>query len=73
MALYDAFAQTFSRSRTRLQWPELDAIIATLRKNGHSRVLDLGCGNGRFLDFTDSLAIDYFGIDNSTAMMDAAR
>ena len=46
---YDAFAITFSNSRKNHSWPELDTIIEDMRKNEYTSVLDIGCGNGRFL------------------------
>jgi hypothetical protein len=48
---YDAFATTFSNSRKNLHWPELEYIIADMKQRGCTNVLDVGCGNGRFLDW----------------------
>ncbi len=47
---YDNFAETFSNSRKNLHWPELDSIILDIRNQGYSSVLDIGCGNGRFIE-----------------------
>jgi 2-polyprenyl-3-methyl-5-hydroxy-6-metoxy-1,4-benzoquinol methylase len=47
---YDAFAETFSESRKNHPWPELDFIIEEMRQNKYTSVLDIGCGNGRFLE-----------------------
>lgn len=47
---YDAYATTFSNSRKNLKWPELDAIIEDMKQCGYTNVLDIGCGNGRFLE-----------------------
>jgi ubiquinone/menaquinone biosynthesis C-methylase UbiE len=47
---YDSFASTFSNSRRDLHWPELDAIIEDMRHHDVKSVLDIGCGNGRFLE-----------------------
>ncbi len=47
---YDQFATTFSQSRKHHPWPELDAIISDIQSEGYTSVLDVGCGNGRFLE-----------------------
>jgi predicted TPR repeat methyltransferase len=46
---YDAFAETFSNSRKNLHWPELEYIIADMQAQNYASILDIGCGNGRFL------------------------
>ncbi len=50
MVNYDAYATTFSNSRKNLKWLELDAIIEDMKQCGYASVLDIGCGNGRFLE-----------------------
>ena len=73
---YDNFAHTFSNSRKNHPWPELDYIINDMRKQWFSSILDIWCGNGRFLeearkwDFTPWI---YLGIDNSEWMVEEAR
>ena len=52
---YDNFALTFSNSRKNLHWPELEYIIKDLQKFGYRTVLDIGCGNGRFLGEIEKL------------------
>lgn len=47
---YNAFAETFSNSRKNLHWPELEYIIEDIKDNGYKNILDIGCGNGRFLE-----------------------
>lgn len=47
---YDNFAQTFSKSRQNHPWPELDYLIDIMCQKGTTSVLDIGCGNGRFLE-----------------------
>ena len=37
------------------------------------KLLDFGCGFGRFYEFFHSLGQEYYGIDISTAMIDEAR
>lgn len=73
---YDSFATTFSNSRKNLSWPELDTIIRDMRKHGVKSVLDIGCGNGRFLEQCEMHEWEisnYLGIDNSLGMIEEAR
>ncbi|MBP9779847.1 class I SAM-dependent methyltransferase, partial [Candidatus Gracilibacteria bacterium] len=73
---YDKFAHTFSESRKNHPWPELDYIIEDMRKQGYSSVLDIGCGNGRFLEEAQNKDFHYktyLGIDNSVGMIIEAR
>ena len=69
---YDNFAQTFSNSRKNHPWPELKYIIEDMKNYQYSSVLDIGCGNGRFLE--ESIRLDYVGakylwIDQSAWMI----
>jgi SAM-dependent methyltransferase len=81
---YDAYAETFSNSRKNLKWPELDAIIEDMRQCGYTSVLDIGCGNGRFLEqimncvpqgihFDKLWIMNYLGIDSSAGMIAEAK
>ncbi len=73
---YDSFASTFSRSRKNLSWPELDAIIADMIAHGSTHILDIGCGNGRFIEQSLGSWLSmkrYYGIDSSSWMIDEAR
>jgi SAM-dependent methyltransferase len=66
---YDAFATTFSNSRKNHPWPELDYIIEDMKNRDSLSVLDIGCGNGRFLEEAKNKGLKierYLGIDNST-------
>ena len=71
MTSYDAFAETFSNSRKNMHWVELDAIIDDIRREGYTSVLDIGCGNGRFLEEwfrkppSKRGTLRYLGIDSS--------
>lgn len=73
---YDNFAPTFSNSRKNLFWPEIEYIIKDLQKFGYRTVLDIGCGNGRFLGEKEKLwyTFDrYLGIDSSWWMIFEAQ
>ena len=74
---YDAFATTFSNSRKNLHWEELDAIIKDMSEHGYTRILDIGCGNGRFIANYEWRAIhdtlQYLWIDASKGMIEEAQ
>lgn len=73
---YDAFATTFSNSRKNLHWPELEYIIENIKNNEYRSILDVGCGNGRFLEESEKLWYipdQYLGVDNSEGMILEAR
>lgn len=80
---YDAFASTFSQSRKNLRWEEIEYFLEYIQKHFFKKnvsILDVGCGNGRFLD---SLALweragvrasyNYLGIDESSGMIQEAK
>jgi 2-polyprenyl-3-methyl-5-hydroxy-6-metoxy-1,4-benzoquinol methylase len=50
MTNYDNFAETFSKSRQNHPWPELDFILSDIERHGYMSILDIGCGNGRFIE-----------------------
>jgi SAM-dependent methyltransferase len=73
---YDAYATTFSNSRKNLQWPELDHIIEDMQQCGYTSVLDIGCGNGRFVEQAmryEVWGMRYMGIDSSAGMITEAQ
>ncbi len=73
---YDSFATTFSNSRKNHPWPELEYIIADMKTQNYSSILDIGCGNGRFLEEAQKLwyvATHYLGIDSSGWMIQEAQ
>lgn len=76
MGSYDQFAETFSKSRQDHPWPELDSIISDICEQGYTSVLDVGCGNGRFLEQMEHGTWNverYLGVDNSAGMIEEAR
>ncbi len=73
---YDAFATTFSNSRKNLHWPELEYIITDMIQHTCGSILDIGCGNGRFLEEASKRELvprEYRGIDSSSGMIEEAR
>ncbi|MBI4262412.1 class I SAM-dependent methyltransferase [Candidatus Uhrbacteria bacterium] len=67
---YDAIATAFSETRGLAG--ETIQLFADQIPDG-ARVLDVGCGNGRFLDAFAGRAIDYTGLDVSSRMIAQAR
>jgi len=74
---YDAFASTFSASRKNLRWGEIGYFVEYIKKSfeGKISILDVGCGNGRFLETleTSRLPFSYLGIDESSGMINEAK
>ncbi len=73
---YDAFATTFSNSRKNLHWPELEYIIKDIRTQWYTSILDIGCGNWRFLEEIKKIQYkiqEYYGIDSSGEMIKEAQ
>ncbi|MDQ6984752.1 MAG: class I SAM-dependent methyltransferase [Candidatus Dojkabacteria bacterium] len=73
MNLYTTHAKKFSNSRAYpwKGWGRLTEYI----DNKPLSILDIGCGNGRFLDFLEEKHIDvksYTGIDNSKELLEIA-
>ena len=79
---YSRYAADFDRTRHPGGWPGWRRVVeAAPRLTGRPlRVLDLGCGNGRFALFLDrnpdlrsERPFDYFGIDSSAELIERAR
>ncbi len=72
--MYDDFAKTFSNSRKNMRWPEIAYIVSCIDRD--QSILDVGCGNGRFLmqyhEYFWSYPVEYVWIDNSTEIIEEA-
>lgn len=79
---YDLIGREFSETR-RKAWKDFDLFLPFLSKKSARRVkiLDLGCGNGRLLDFLQSKTVseligddfDYLGVDQSKVLLAQAK
>jgi ubiquinone/menaquinone biosynthesis C-methylase UbiE len=67
---YNRMSEEFSSSRARF-WEEL-TFLGEHATPG-MKVLDIGCGNGRFFDVIKDRKTDYTGLDNSSGLLDEAR
>jgi len=67
---YNLCAEEFSKTRT-YNWQEIAVLAEKYVKDG-SKVLDVGCGNGRALRLLKNKKVKYFGIDNSDRLIDEA-
>jgi len=68
---YNLIAREFSRTRSVI-WPELGFLFDRYLENG-DRVLDLGCGNGRFYRFFSEKKTRYIGVDFSHELIKIAK
>jgi len=67
---WEEIAEKFSQTRYNL-WFEFKDFEKYLNKK--DKVLDLGCGNGRFYEFLKSRVGEYVGLDQSKALISLAR
>lgn len=67
---YNKIADHFNLTRQR-NWPELLDFLKYIKAN--SRLLDFGCGNGRFYEMVENLKVDYYGIDISEKLIEIAK
>jgi ubiquinone/menaquinone biosynthesis C-methylase UbiE len=68
---YSLIARGFSLTRT-YPWKETRFLFKKYLKPG-DRVLDLGCGNGRYYPFFMEQKADYIGTDNSGELIKEAK
>lgn len=67
---YDLIAKEFSDTRSK-PWPETIFLFDYITKN--SKVLDLGCGNGRYYETVKNKKAKYFGLDASKELIKIAK
>ncbi|MCF7795484.1 class I SAM-dependent methyltransferase [Patescibacteria group bacterium] len=77
---YDKISTHFNQTRKKKNWlyfKIFDEYIKEIysKKGKKLRILDAGCGNGRIIEYLNSLGIeyDYLGIDNSKHQIESAR
>lgn len=73
---YDTLAKDWANTRNKMQWQEFESMykVCPLPKDG--KVLDLGCGSGRLIDFFDSQGMrpsQYLGVDFSEELIKEAQ
>ena len=68
---YNLIASDFSRTR-EFVWPEIAFLFEKFLKRGDV-VLDLGCGNGRWVETFKKQEVEYFGLDNSEKLIQIAK
>ncbi len=85
-SFYTEHAESFSQTRTSAWqgWTELLPLLKHIFEQNHAKgadspttVLDLGCGNGRFLSFLlehfSTYSCEYHGIDVSQTLLEKAQ
>lgn len=68
---YSAIAEDWHHSRQGKFWPDI-LFFQRFVKTGE-KVLDVGCGNGRFLSVLENKDIDCTGLDNCQPLLDIAQ
>ncbi|MBU1085847.1 MAG: class I SAM-dependent methyltransferase [Candidatus Beckwithbacteria bacterium] len=71
---YEKVHEYFNTSR-QFNWAGWGKLLSYLPTQAGLKVLDVGCGNGRFGEFLikNDKKIDYVGIDNNQYLLDIAR
>jgi len=64
---YASIADDFHQTRQKGLWPEIVKLTSEVPNN--SRLLDVGCGNGRLLEALADKNIHYTGLDNCPELL----
>jgi ubiquinone/menaquinone biosynthesis C-methylase UbiE len=67
---YNNIAFKYSQVRNK-EWAEMDFLFDKIKQG--DKILDLGCGSGRFYPLAIKKQADYYGIDLSNEMIEIAR
>ncbi len=67
---YEEISRDFSQTR-KVFWEELYFLGDYIKDN--DEVLDIGCGNGRFLEVLSGKILQYTGVDNSESLISYAK
>lgn len=70
-AFYNQISEDFNRTRS-FNWQEVQPIVCRFVKS-NSKVLDLGCGNGRIVDLLKAKNVSYVGVDSSENLINLAE
>ena len=73
---YNKFAKTFSESRKNMKWEEIEYFLSFLEWKKKKSILDIWCGNWRFLWVLKDKSIDtknYLGVDLSDWLLQEAK
>jgi ubiquinone/menaquinone biosynthesis C-methylase UbiE len=65
---YDTIADEFDKTRVRL-WPCVISFLDEFQSN--AEILDIGCGNGKYMNYRDDINIK--GIDISTNLIEICK
>lgn len=68
---YNLISEQFSRARDKI-WDEMRFLFDDYLLE-REKVLDLGCGNGRFYELFQGKNTDYIGIDSSEKLIEIAK
>lgn len=72
---YNDVADEFHSTRNQ-PWEGWSKLVKIINDNFHQeiKILDMGCGNGRFIDVLSKIKVDYnySGLDNNTRLLEIA-